>query len=129
MTVINVTLRDNVVSEQRSAINELREQLEESPVSVTIARGTYIVDANETSIRRMLNGVDAWNASSRSQIDWTMVDNSVVSLNRNEFIALKTESQRIKAERALRLHDHAQALKALIPNLPADWDSIDSWPT
>lgn len=125
---MNLQLSADKILVQRALINAIRDAKEIEPVQVTVTQGTYTADCDEKSADRMANALLLWDGLGITDIDWTMTDNSQVTMTKAQLQEFETAVIAARGVRALLLHQYATGLKATLP--VADDSTIfdgDTW--
>lgn len=112
---MKLTLSANKVAEQRTAINVIRDAKEVAPVEVTIPLGTFTLDCDEKAESRMSNALLLWDSLNITTLDWTLSDNSVVTLTKTQLQETYDATLVARGSRSLNLHAYAASLKASLP--------------
>lgn len=118
-------INENKNKRLRAAINRLRDSFESSPVLVN---ATHLIDADEKSEARMKNAILLWDILGQETIAWTLADNSVVDLSKDELQTVYDGMIQTRGIRGLVLHQYAATLKSQLPNLAEGWDNQANWP-
>lgn len=93
-------------------INSIRDQLEQSPIKIE----GHVYDADEKADKRMREVLQTWDALGLTSVDWTLADNSVVTLTKKELQSVYEQIQVARADRGLRLHKKAREFKEQSPS-------------
>lgn len=112
---MKLTLSANKVAEQRTAINVIRDAKEVAPVEVTISLGTFTLDCDKNADSRMSNALLLWDSLNITTLDWTLTDNSVVTLTKAQLQEMYDATLVARGSRSLNLHAYAVSLKATLP--------------
>ena len=112
---MKLVLRDDKSREQRNSINTIRDAKEILPVEVTFSLGTVTVDCDEKADSRMSNALLLWDSLGITTLDWTLSDNTVLTLTKAELQELYDAVLAARGTRSLNLHVYAASLKATLP--------------
>lgn len=112
---MKLVLRDDKNREQRNSINTIRDAKETLPVEVTFSLGTVTVDCDEKADSRMSNALLLWDSLGITTLDWTLSDNTVLTLTKTELQELYDAVLTVRGARSLNLHVYAASLKATLP--------------
>lgn len=89
-------------------INAMRDLLEGAPVYV----GEILIDIDERSEKRLQDAIELWDDLEVETLDWTMGDNSVIAVTKEDLIYLLNEAKIARGVRALQLHNITRQMKA-----------------
>lgn len=103
------------IATQRALINTIRDELEVAPVTITVTKGTYLIDCHEKADIRMANALLLWSSLGVTTLPWTMADNSVVDITETDLQEIQTAVIAARGLRSLQLHGYATGLKATLP--------------
>ena len=114
-----VLLKKRVTS---SGISSFRDKLVNH--SITVSGMEF--DSNDRSLLKMSAIADI--ATDNSSINWTMADNSIITVSGSEFKQLYVNVKKAHAARLYTLHHYSQDLKKRLPDVYEDDLKIELWP-
>lgn len=101
-------------------INPIRDELEASRVTVD----GHLIDIDERAEKRMSDALTLWDDMGVTTLEWTLGDNTQLTVDKAQLQRFYDEGRRLRALRALQLHSESRALK---DNLDTTQDDIDAW--
>lgn len=112
-------------------IKQKRDALDNSPVTVTVAGGTYTIDCDPLSIERMQQANDNWihlqHMKQGAKLCWITADNSLAEFTQGEFSQLLAAVRRQKAIRRDALFAKAQEFISQVTTLTARMIESEYW--
>jgi|TARA_B110000967_G_scaffold129610_1_gene132463 hypothetical protein len=112
---MNLRLNAAKVVEQRNLLNKIRDDKETTPVEITFSEGTVTVDCNEKAESRMSNALLLWDSLNIVTLDWTLSDNTLLTLTKPQLQELYDTVLVARGTRSLNLHAYTTSLKATLP--------------